>query len=100
MWRDRIAEIKREKGITTREISERSGVSVDTISRILKREDAEAPRIDTIAIIAEKGLGVSLGDIFAQDSAEIAELKAEVARLKDELIAVQRAYIVALTGQK
>ena len=37
MYRDRLVEIKKEKGITTKKWSEESGVSIDTINRITKK---------------------------------------------------------------
>lgn len=91
MWRDRVIEIKKEKGLTTREISERSGVSVDTIHRITRRENVDSIRLDTLTDIAERGLGVELWEIFsAPMQSEIAALKEENAKLKDELLALMR----------
>lgn len=91
MWRDRVIEIKKEKGLTTREISDRSGVSVDTIHRITRRENVDSIRLDTLTDIAERGLGVELWEIFsAPMQSEIAALKEENAKLKDELLDLMR----------
>ena len=67
MWRDRLNEIKKEKGISTKEISERSGISIDTITRILtsKDEKSESSRINTIADLCD-ALGVEVWKYFIQ----------------------------------
>ena len=91
MWKDRIVDIKKEKGISTREIAERSGVSVDTIHRITRRENVDSIRLDTLTDIVEKGLGVELWEVFsAPMQAEIAALKEENTKLKDELLDLMR----------
>jgi transcriptional regulator with XRE-family HTH domain len=122
MWRDRLLEIKKEKGITTKQWSEASGVSVDTINRVMnsKKVKTDAPRIDTIEDLCA-GLGVELWEAFylgdkslvslqaeinilkaerdalvaynAVQKDKIEELKGKVDDLKDEIIAVHRHYI-------
>lgn len=122
MWRDRLLEIKKEKGITTKMWSEASGVSVDTINRVMnsKKVKTDAPRIDTIEDLCA-GLGVELWEVFylgdkslvslqaeinslkaerdalvadnAVQKDKIEELKGKVDDLKDEIIAVHRHYI-------
>ena len=100
MWRERLAEIKKEKGISTKEWSERSGLSVDTINRIMNSQKVktEAPRLDTIEDMC-KGLGVEMWEIFYMDDRSFVTLQAENAALKaerDQLIAenaVQREKI-------
>lgn len=100
MWRERLAEIKKEKGISTKEWSERSGLSVDTINRIMNSQKVktEAPRLDTIEDMCE-GLGVEMWEIFYMGDRSFVTLQAENAALKterDQLIAetaVQREKI-------
>lgn len=91
MWRERLAEIKKEKGISTKEWSERSGLSVDTINRIMNSQKVktEAPRLDTIEDMC-KGLGVEMWEIFYMGDRSFVTLQAENAALKterDQLIA-------------
>ncbi len=91
MWRDRMAEIKKEKGISTKEWSERSNVSVDTINRVMnsKKVKTEAPRLDTIEDMC-KGLGVEVWEIFYVGDRSFVSIQAENASLKaerDQLIA-------------
>ena len=85
MWRERLAEIKKEKGISTKEWSERSNVSVDTINRIMnyQKVKTEAPRLDTIEDMC-KGLGVEMWEIFYMGDRSFVTLQAENASLKSE----------------
>lgn len=85
MWRERLAEIKKEKGISTKEWSERSGLSVDTINRIMNSQKVktEAPRLDTIEDMC-KGLGVEMWEIFYMGDRSFVTLQAENAALKSE----------------
>lgn len=103
MWRDRLLEIKKEKGITTKTWSEASGVSVDTINRVMnsKKVKTDAPRIDTIEDLCT-GLGVELWEIFYLGDKSLVALQAEINSLKaerDTLVAdnaVQRDQIETL----
>ena len=100
MWRERLAEIKKEKGISTKEWSERRGLSIDTKNRIMNSQKVktEAPRLDTIEDMC-KGLGVEMWEIFYMGDRSFVTLQAENAALKaerDQLIAenaVQREKI-------
>ena len=103
MWRDKLIEIKKEKGISTKILSERSGLTVETIARILNSKNAktEDPRINTIAILCES-LGVELWEIFYLGDKSFVDLQAEIVSLKSEhdaLVAenaVQKAKIETL----
>ena len=85
MWRDRLIEIKEEKGISTKMISERSGLSVETIKRMLnsKHTGTDAPRIDTISDVC-KALEVEVWEIFYIGDRSFVSLQAEIASLKSE----------------
>lgn len=102
MWRDRIAEIKKKKGISTREISERSGISADTIDRIIKSksETADMPRIDTLADIVEKGLGAELWEVFYLGDRSLVALNAEVSALRAERDALIAELAVSVESAK
>jgi transcriptional regulator with XRE-family HTH domain len=103
MWRERMAEIKKEKGISTKVWSERSGLSVDTINRIMNSQKVktDSPRLDTIEAMCI-GLGVEVWEVFYMGDRSFVSLQAENASLKAErdcLIAenaVQRDKIDAL----
>lgn len=85
MWRNRLLEIKKEKGITTKKWSEESGVSIDTINRITNPENAEkdSPRINTLEELC-KPLGVELWEVFYMGDKSLVSLQAEIEVLKAE----------------
>lgn len=85
MWRDKLIEIKKEKGITTKEWSQLSGVPIDTINRIVnsKKDKKEFPRIDTIEDLCY-GLGVEVWEIFYLGDHSLVALQAEINTLKAE----------------
>lgn len=85
MWRDRLIEIKKEKGISTKLMSDRSGISVDTIARILnhKNDKNDSPRLDTISELCQ-ALGVEMWEIFYMGDQSLVTLQAEILALKTE----------------
>ena len=85
MYRDRLIEIRKEKGITTKEWSEQSGVSVDTIKRITNPENPEkdSPRVNTLEDLC-KPLEVELWEIFYLGDRSLVSLQAEINTLKFE----------------
>ena len=85
MWRDRLIEIKQQKGITTKMLSERSGITTETITRILnsKNVKTEDPRIDTISDLC-RALEVEVWEIFYLGDQSLVTLQAEIASLKSE----------------
>lgn len=91
MYRCKVAEIMKEKGISNKQLSEESGVSTDTISRIIHPENPEkdSPRVNTLEDIC-KVLGVELWELFYIGDRSFVALQAEIAILKserDELVA-------------
>ena len=85
MYRDRIEEIRKEKNITNKRWSEESGVSIDTISRIIHPEnpDKDSPRVNTLEDLC-KPLGVELWEIFYMGDRSFVSLQAELTALKAE----------------
>ena len=85
MYRDRLDEIRKEKGISNKKWSEESGVSIDTISRIIHPENLEkdSPRVNTLEDLC-KALGVELWEIFYMGDRSFVSLQAEIAALKAE----------------
>lgn len=86
MWRDKINEIKKEKGLSTQMISERtpSHIAPETISRALKSsKGTDSPRIDTLTEICT-ALGVEVWEIFYMGDKSFVVLQAELAALKTE----------------
>lgn len=91
MYRSRLEEIRKEKGLSTKQWSELSGISVDTINRIRSPEnpDKDSPKINTVEALCEP-LGVELWEIFFAGDRSFVNLQAEHLALKaerDELVA-------------
>lgn len=85
MYRDRLEELRNEKRITNKEWSKESGVSIDTINRILHPENPEkdSPRVNTLEDLC-KVLGVELWEIFYIGDKSLVVLQAEINSLKAE----------------
>jgi transcriptional regulator with XRE-family HTH domain len=85
MYRYRLEEIRKEKNITNKRWSEESGVSIDTIGRILHPEnpDKDSPRVNTLVDLC-KALGIELWEIFYLGDRSFVSLQAEVTTLKAE----------------
>lgn len=85
MYRDKLVEIRKEKGLTTKRWSEESGVSVDTINRITNPEhpDKDSPRVNTLEDLC-KPLGIELWEIFFIGDKSFVSMQAEINALKAE----------------
>lgn len=85
MYRDRLEEFRQEKRITHKKWSEESGVSLDTIARIIRPENPEkdSPRVNTLEDLC-KPLGVELWEIFYTGEKSLVILNAEILSLKAE----------------
>ena len=85
MYRDRIEELRKEKGLSCKQLSELSGVSLDTLSRIQHPEnpDKDSPRINTLADIC-KAFGIELWELFYTGTTSLVALQAEITALKAE----------------
>ena len=72
MWRERIIETKKAKGITIKMMAERtpSHLTVETITRILNTK-TEDPRIGTVLALGES-VGLSPWELFADSNALVA----------------------------
>ena len=85
MYRNTLDEIRKEKNITNKKWSEESGVSIDTITRIIHPENPEkdSPRVNTLEDLC-KPLGVELWEIFYTGDRNFLSLQAEITALKAE----------------
>ena len=85
MYRDRLEELRKEKNMTHKKWAEESGVSVDTITRIIHPENPEkdSPRVNTLEDLC-KPLGVELWEIFYTGDKSFVSLQAELFALKAE----------------
>jgi transcriptional regulator with XRE-family HTH domain len=85
MYRDKLEEFRKEKGISSKKWSEESGVSIDTINRIRHPENPEkdSPKVNTLEELC-KPLGRELWEIFYLGDRSFVDLQAEIAVLKTE----------------
>lgn len=94
MWRERIIETRKAKGITIKTMAERtpSHMSAEAITRILNEKTGD-PRISTVLELGES-VGLSPWELFAETADLIAyqsflTLQAEVDGLKADLNRLQ-----------
>ena len=85
MYRDKLEEIRKEKGISHKRWAEESGVSIDTITRIVHPDhpDKDSPRVNTLEDLC-KPLDVELWEIFYMGDKSLVDLQVEVTSLKTE----------------
>lgn len=85
MYRDKLEEILKAKGMTHKRWAEESGVSIDTINRIVHPEHPEkdSPRVNTLEDVC-KPLDVELWEIFYTGDKNLVSLQAELNTLKAE----------------
>lgn len=85
MYRDKLIEFKKAKGIASKQWAVESGVSIDTINRIIHPEHPEkdSPRVNTLEDLC-KVLGVELWEIFYNGPTSLVSLQAEISSLKAE----------------
>lgn len=84
MWLDNLKDIKKEKGITTKQLAERSNLPEKTVSRILSGNTAN-PYIDTLDRLAT-ALDCKIGDILAGTNTVIGDTK--LSTLQDNVVVV------------
>lgn len=92
MWLDNLKELKKKKGMSSKQIAEQTNLPERTITRIFSGE-TDAPRVDTLRRIVVV-LGASLDDIFAESCSVVANtdqivLQNEVDRLTGEVALLQ-----------
>ena len=62
----RISEIRTAKGMSVYELAQKSGISKNTIYRWYSKN--YTPTLDSLQVICEKGLEISLVEFFALDT--------------------------------
>ena len=103
MYRDKIRELMMEKGISNKQMAMESGVSTDTLSRIMYPDNPEkdSPHVSTLERIC-KSLGVELWELFYIGEKSLVGLQAELTAVRaerDELIA-EKAKLAERTAQQ
>ena len=70
MWLDNLKELKKQKGMSAKQIAEMTNLPERTVARIFSGE-TDHPYADTLDLIV-KSLGYDLGDIFADTKVIVA----------------------------
>ena len=91
MWLDHLKEMKKEKGMSSKQIAEATNLPERTVVRIFSG-DTDNPYMDTLRRIVAV-LGGSLDDLFAEcktivATKDVADLQSEVDRLTAEITLV------------
>jgi transcriptional regulator with XRE-family HTH domain len=81
MWLDKIKEIKKEKGMTTKQLAELSNVPEKTVCRILSGVTTSPLMVTMIQLAG--ALGTSLDEIFAESRAVVSD--STVTELKEDV---------------
>ena len=87
MWRDRILEAQKEKGVSIRFIAEYTQLSEKTVRRMLT-DPENVPYVDNVIVVGAS-VGLSPRDLFSETGLVVgdqglSELQAEVDKLKAE----------------
>ena len=92
MWLDNLKDLKKQSGLSAKQIAEKTNLPERTVSRIFSG-DTENPYMDTLRRIVDV-LGGSLDDLFAESKVRVANtdliaLQAEYDKLQAEHAALQ-----------
>ena len=99
MWLDKLKDLKKEAGMSAKQIAEATNLPERTVTRIFSG-DTENPYMDTLRRIVAV-LGGSLDDLFAESKMRVADtdlialqteyanLQAENVTLKDEIVTLK-----------
>lgn len=85
MWRDRVKELQKEKGLSNKALAEKAELTEETLARILstKHVKTDSPRLSTISNMC-RALEVELWEIFYTGEKSLVLLQAEIDSLKTE----------------
>ena len=103
MWLDILKSLKKEKGLSTKQIAEKTNLPERTVNRIFSG-DTDNPYMTTLIPIVNV-LGGSLDDIFADTKVVVAtetvvELQENVAELQENVETVSTEKELLLTENK
>lgn len=92
MWLDNLKDLKKQSGMSAKQIAEKTNLPERTVSRIFSG-DTDNPYMDTLRRIVAV-LGGSLDDLFAESKMVVANtdliaLQAEYDKLKAEFVNLQ-----------
>lgn len=93
MWLDNLKELKREKNISTKQLSEKANLPEKTVTRILSGRTAN-PYIDTLDRLAT-ALECTIGDILAGTKAVVGDNTLSTLQESIDTITSERDTVIA-----
>lgn len=93
MWLDNLKELKKTKGMTTKQIAEKTNLPERTVNRIFSG-DTDNPYVDTLHRIVT-ALGGSLDDILADTKVVVGDQSLVTLRTNVEVVTAERDLITA-----
>lgn len=93
MWLDKLKELKKEKGMSSKQIAEETNLPERTVVRIFSG-DTDNPYVDTLRRIVSV-LDGSLDDIFAEGTAVVGGRNLKSLQDEIEIIKAERDVLVA-----
>ena len=93
MWLDNLKELKKEKGVTNKQIAEKTLLPERTVNRIFSG-DTDNPYVDTLHRIVS-ALGGSLDDILADTKMVVGTEKLVTLQENVDVVTAERDLIVA-----
>lgn len=93
MWLDKLKELKKEKGMSAKQIAEKTNLPERTVSRIFSG-DTDNPYVDTLRRIVDV-LDGSLDYIFSEGSAVIGNKNLKLLQDEIEVIKAERDMLTA-----
>lgn len=94
---NRLRGLRKAKGLTIRDVAQRSGLAISTVSKI--ERNLMAPTYERFTRLA-RGLGVDAAELFAADGSHVAEGAVAVSRLGDVGYRETRNYTHELLFEK
>lgn len=85
MYRDKLAEFIREKNVQIKILADQSGISTDTITRIIhpQNHEKDSPKVSTLENLC-KVLGIEVWELFYNGNTSLISLQVELDALKAE----------------
>lgn len=93
MWLDNLKELKKQTGMTTKQIAEKTSLPERTVTRIFSG-DTDNPYVDTLHRIVTT-LGGSLDDILADSKMVVGEKNLVTLQEKVDMISAERDLVQA-----
>ena len=93
MWLDNLKELKKTKGMTTKQIAEKTNLPERTVNRIFSG-DTDNPYVDTLHRIVT-ALGGSLDDILADTKVVVGDQSLVTLQTNVEVVTAERDLITA-----